>query len=1230
MSFSTNTSNVTGKSTTNAFDIVANTLVVTKSELVKGDLTVLGNTNIGNVTLANANVDNLTVNHLTATNPIPTTSGGTGLATIGTAGQVLQVNPTATGLIYDTAALTNPSVIVGTGYTGSPTLNFGIEASVGSTGRGFMRTSPLATAGLFLGTSTETVLQLWSTGTGVSNMKIDNTSANFTYNSSGTSGIFQVQNAGGSIAFTNSGVGTISMATAGGAITLADPTALTGAVNISTGGGIFNLSTGAGATNITTIAGNINLTTGAGNISLTTAVAGIISITTATAGAINIGSNLGLVNIYGSGLTLAAPTIYIGISTGTPIPSALVLACGAVTGFTGAWAITTGAYQLNSASISFNSTATIALNNNSTVSGSASGYGTGVLGVSNSNSATGNIATFLAPNLASGNQTAISLGISTTRNAYLGFYTPVSGDIFQMGFYGQASPSIQLQNFATKSIALTGDTTLTGALTVSKNIYSPQNINAGVLILNNGNTALTVDSPKTVLIRGGSGSTITLPNATTLTIGFTYEINNNSNNTATIVDFTNSTITTVLAGQLVIVYLLTQPNTAGTWDYHISGNSTNPSFNITTVTGNVTGTTSGVLNVNNTATNSGTDIICLQPSLASGQYTYLELGVAASTNNLGQLFFQNGATTNFGLQFYNSGTPSLVLNSGGSTTINGPLKTTAAVTGFNNGVLWVENQATSSTNIATFLSPNIASLSTLQTVFGKSLNIHEGISFSYYYDSAHGSTQNNCNFRIQHNTGVPNNYFQLNGLGTNYINGQTYVTGSTSTYGTPGYGNGLFIVTNDATASGDIATFLSPNLASGNQSAITFGVNATRNGYLGFYTPVGGDTVQLGFYGLGSPILQLQNVAGNPTATLTGQTINLNGIVTVSNTNTSSTTLLKALLPSATTNGNTTSFIIGQADSTARSASLSYIYNSSLTACQTQWQFNNQTTPNINMNSGGTLTLTGLTYSSGTASSFTDSVFNVTNTNTNPKCISTFYSPNIASGNYSQIQVGQSISTNQSFGLAFGKKSSDTNNTFSMNFSGNGNPNITFTANGTLSLTSSTMTFDNSSITASSTLAVDASKNVISRPGGSSTYYNATANTNVTTGVWTSVANLTIIRQKGNGYLISNSSVPGYDPGFTNSNAGKPVLVTVSFNAHRSGANALGVDKFRIMQGPNLIAKQQVAAQDEASVAGSCYLNPLSSSNDEIILCQIWQNSGSTQSFDSIAVAINTYPCPVD
>lgn len=649
MSFTNNASNLTGKSTTNAFNVIAESLTVNKNTLCKGDLTVLGTTNIGNVSLENGYVNNLTVNNFTATNPVPITSGGTGLATIGAPNQVLTVNPAGTGLLYAAPGLINPATIIGTAFTGNPTLTLGLEADTGSLGRGFIRTGIAAVSGLCLGTSTATVLRLWSNFATDSNAEIINTNANFTYNSTGSSGVFQVLNGGGGISFTNSGIGTISMATAAGNLSMA------------AGAGTLSLTTGVGATSITTGAGTISLTTGAGNISLTTAAAGIISLAVATAGAINIGTALGAVNIYGSLLTLAAPAIYIGTAL---IPSVLVFACGDVTGVTGFWNITTLAFQLNAASISLNSTLTIALNNNTTVAGSSSIYTSGVLNVTNSSTSQATIGSFMTPNLPSGSQSVLTFGknpsaYQSTEFNYI-YNTTNSLISTSWGFYGGLGSRITLRP---NDITLTSTTTnINGILNViNGNIFTNQNIIGGIEIINSGNLALSATSPGLILIRGGSGSIITVPDATTLIVGYTYTINNNSNHTATVNYHNSGTIGTVPSLNAATVTCINTNSVNGQWDIHITGPTTGTdwatpgqigsavpntgAFTTLSATADSSVYTSGVLNITNTTTSSATVARFITPNLPSGSQTVFNFGKDSSLNQSAEFTYSPNSTT---------------------------------------------------------------------------------------------------------------------------------------------------------------------------------------------------------------------------------------------------------------------------------------------------------------------------------------------------------------------------------------------------------------------------------------------------------------------------------------------------------------------------------------------------------------------------------------------------------
>ena len=768
MSFTTNTSNLSGKSTTNAFNIVANFLQVDQNTLCKGDLTVLGTTNIGNVTLENGFVNNLTVNNFTANNPVPIASGGTGLATIGSPNQVLTVNSAGTSLIYQAQGLINPATITGTGFTGNPTLSLGIEADTGSLGRGFIRTGVAATSGLLLGTVNATVLRLWSNFSTDSNAEIINTNANFTYNSTGTAGVFQVLNAGGGISFTNSGLGTISMGTAGGSITLADATSLSGAVNISTAlgalnistaGGVMNLSTGAGSTNITTVAGNLSLstgigalslTTGAGNISLTTVGAGIISIVTATAGAINIGTTVGLVNIYGSGITLGAPIIYIGTGSAVPIPSVLTFACGAVTGITGAWTITTLAFQLNAFSISLNSTSTIALNNNTTVAGTIT--------VNNNNANPGFVSLAQAPSLANGNTLYFGLGKSVAANEMLalGFQADITSSKAILTIVGSNTSIDQVYN---GNITLTAPTTaVSSILTVGGNIFTPQNIISGVQIINNGNATLTAASPETILIRGGSGSIITLPDATTLIIGYSYTINNNSNNSTVINRHTSGSVGTILAGNCAVVTVFNVSSANGQWDIHISGAQGTTDWANPGTIGSATPNTgafttlsasnlsssfaTGVLNVVNTNPTSANIVSLMNPNLLSLSTSTLTLGKVALTNEAVEFSYTHNTTTSLRSSswgFYGAVTSNITIQPS-QITLNTNTSVNGTSTSLGSGILKVNNTSTAiQSHLAEFLQPTLGGIGVAtedtNITFGKSHTTANAAQLQFGYSS---------------------------------------------------------------------------------------------------------------------------------------------------------------------------------------------------------------------------------------------------------------------------------------------------------------------------------------------------------------------------------------------------------------------------------------------------------------------------------------------------------------
>jgi hypothetical protein len=127
-----------GKSITNDFNITVANLVVTQDALIEGDLTVNGAIIFDNLSINNLVADNATITDLTLENPLPTLSGGTGLATIGTAGQVLSVNSTGTGLVYTSntegavTAVAASSPLSSSGGS-TPTISIPLTTGTGST-----------------------------------------------------------------------------------------------------------------------------------------------------------------------------------------------------------------------------------------------------------------------------------------------------------------------------------------------------------------------------------------------------------------------------------------------------------------------------------------------------------------------------------------------------------------------------------------------------------------------------------------------------------------------------------------------------------------------------------------------------------------------------------------------------------------------------------------------------------------------------------------------------------------------------------------------------------------------------------------------------------------------------------------------------------------------------------------------------------------------------------------
>ncbi len=622
-------------------------------------------------------------------------------------------------------------------------------------------------------------------------------------------------------------------------------------------------------------------------------------------------------NVFGSAITLAAPVIYIGTAISPPIPSILTFACGAINGFTGAWDLTTAAFQLNAASIQLNSLLSVAINNNTTVAGSSSIYTSGVLNVTNSSTSQATIASFMTPNLPSGFQSVLTFGKSasafeSTEFNYI-YNTTNSLISTSWGFYGGTGSRISLKP---NDINLTSAiTNINGILNViNGNIFTNQNIIGGLEIINNGNLSLNAASPGLILIRGGSGSIITVPDATTLIVGYTYTINNNSNHTATVNYHNSGTIGTVPSLNAATVTCIATNSVNGQWDIHITGPTTGTDWAtpgqigsavpntgaFTTLTATSTIKANSTNLANNSTLNPGlfvySDIVNsygmdLGYNPTSARYRTrifcpdngnadlsLSSRVASASTQSGFTDYlvidgANGETSLFGKTFIVSSSPSTTtaaFNVNNTNTNPGFLSLNLAPSlGTNNTIYYGLGKSIAAFDMAVlgFLSNGTSSKATV-TIVGSSTSIDQ----TY-----------NGNINLTAPTTVVSNDLTA---------GNTTITGTSSTLN-----SGVLNVNNTATViASNIASFLQPTL--GNIDVLqedlnlTFGKSNTTNnsaqlqfGYTSASPPFSNPFTTWGFYGLSGTSIQLRQ---NPSVTqdnvLISGTTKIDGNLKVSGT----------------------------------------------------------------------------------------------------------------------------------------------------------------------------------------------------------------------------------------------------------------------------------------------------------------------------------------------------------
>ena len=146
---------------------------------------------------------------------------------------------------------------------------------------------------------------------------------------------------------------------------------------------------------------------------------------------------------------------------------------------------------------------------------------------------------------------------------------------FKLGAVSVTSTGTQL-NYLNAASGTTGTGSVVfataptlSALTVTANSTSNNFISAGFTTVSSGTLiTLTSASPRVQRITGSSTQTIQLPAANTLSLSWTFEINNNSSGAVTVNDGAAGFLFTVPGGGYAVVFCIASFTVAGAWDWH--------------------------------------------------------------------------------------------------------------------------------------------------------------------------------------------------------------------------------------------------------------------------------------------------------------------------------------------------------------------------------------------------------------------------------------------------------------------------------------------------------------------------------------------------------------------------------------------------------------------------------------------------------------------------------------
>ena len=390
-------------------------------------------------------------------------------------------------------------------------------------------------------------------------------------------------------------------------------------------------------------------------------------------------------------------------------------------------------------------------------------------------------------------------------------------------------------------------------------------------------TTLTASSTPNWVLTGSGGQTFQLPNATTLTTGIIYSFNNNQTSGAITVNNASGTlVVSVPSGGYVVLTLLTNGTSAGTWDYHFQAPSNvSWSTNTFSYSGSIT-----------SATWNGTAVGAIYGGTAQTTYTTGDTLYASASNTLSKLAV--GSTGQV-----------LTVAGGVPTWAN----TTAATT-------ITDDTTTASTRYINFTSATSGSLSTIYTSstklqYNPSTGLLTSTGFSGSGASLTSLNASNISSGTVGTSYISGSYTGITGVGT--LTAGTW-NGSliTGTYGGTGVNNG----SNTITIAGNVThsgAFTQTFTATGNTSLTlpTSGTLQTTTGSLASNTglplttgvtgtlPVanggtGQTTASAGFNAL-SPITTTGDlIIGNGTNSATRLAIGANTYVLTSNGTTAS------------------------------------------------------------------------------------------------------------------------------------------------------------------------------------------------------------------------------------------------------------------------------------------------------------------------------------------------------